>query len=90
MRDSAGSKFAPFLGEGSDSDPHRLLRGSSACPPRHAPPRRRRHDPDQEPIVLLPPRIELCSEAHWHRAIDLLAEVLASAFERRPDDSKAA
>lgn len=90
MRDSTGSKFAPFLREGSDSDPHRLLRGSSAWPPRHAPPRRRRQDPDQEPIVLLPPRIELCSEAHWQSAIDLFAELLAPACERRPDDSKAA
>ena len=90
MRDSKGSKLVPFLREGSDSDPHRLLRGSSASPPRHPPPRRRRQDPDPEPIVLSPPHIELCSEAHWQGAIDLLAELLASAFERRPDDSKAA
>ena len=58
--------------------------------PRHTPPRRRRQDLDQEPIVIAPPRIEVCSDAHWQSAIDLLAELLAPAFERRPDDSKAA
>jgi hypothetical protein len=47
-------------------------------------------DPDQEPIVISPPRIEVCSDTHWQSAIDLLAELLAPAFERHPDDSKAA
>lgn len=90
LRISQGPNSGPLHGPGSNSDPHSWHRESSAWLPRRTPPRRRRQDPDQEPIVISPPRIEPCSDAHWHSAIDLLAELLAPAFERRPDDSKAA
>lgn len=90
LRISQGPNSGPLHGSGSNSDPHLLLRGSSAWPPRRTPPRRRTQDPDPEPIVISPPRIEVCSDVHWQSAIDLLAELLAPAFERRLDDSKAA
>ena len=45
---------------------------------------------DQEDVVIAPPRIEVCSEEQWQAAIDQLANLLALAFERRSDDSKAA
>jgi hypothetical protein len=91
LRISQGAESGPLHDRGSDSDPHLFLRGSSAWPRRrHTPPRRHKQDPDQEQITISPPRIEVCSEAHWQSAIDLLAELLAPAFQRRPDDSKAA
>jgi hypothetical protein len=90
LRISQGPDFDPLHGPGSNSDPHLRHRGLSAWPSRRTPLRRRRQDPDQEPIVISPPRIEVCSDTHWQSAIDLLAELLAPAFERRPDDSKAA
>jgi len=90
LRISEGPDSGPLHGPGSNSDPHLWHRGSSAWPPRRPPPRRRRQEPDQEPLVISPPRIELCSDAQWQSAIDLLAELLAPACERRPDDSKAA
>ena len=90
LRISQGSESGPLHDQGADSDPHLLLRGSSAWPRRHAAPRRRKQDPDQEPITISPPHIEVCSEEQWQRAIDVLADLLAPAFQRRPDDSKAA
>jgi len=75
LRISQGPDSGPLHRPGSNSDPHLWHRGQ---------------DPDQEPIVISRPRIEVCSDAHWQSAIDLLAELLAPAFERRPDDSKAA
>lgn len=90
LRISKGPNSGPLQGSGSNSDPHIWQRGSSAWPPRRTPPRRRRQDTDEEPIMISPPRIELCSDTDWQSAIDLLAELLAPAFERRPDDGKAA
>jgi len=90
LRISQGPDSGPLHGPGSNSDPHLWHRGSSAWPPRRTPPRKRRQDPDQEPIVISSPRIEVCSDAHWQSAINLLAELLAPAFERRPGASKAA
>jgi hypothetical protein len=90
LRISQGPDSGPLQGPGSNSDPHLWHRGSSAWPPRRPSPRRRRQDPDQERLVISPPRIEVCSDAQWQSAIDLLAELLVPAFERRADDSKAA
>jgi len=90
LRISQGPDSGPLHGPGSNSDPHIWHRGSCAWPAQRPPPRRLRQAPDQETIVILPPRIEVCSDAQWQSAIDLLAELLAPAFERREDDSKAA
>lgn len=75
LRISQGPDSGPLQGPGSNSDPHLWHRGSST---------------DQEPLVVSPPCIEVCSDAQWQSAIDLLAELLTPAFQRRPDDSKAA
>ena len=56
-------------------------------------PRRRRRVTDlrhEDAVVIAPPCIEICTEAQWQIAIDLLADLLASAFEQRTDDGKAA
>jgi hypothetical protein len=90
LRISQGPDSGPLHRPGSDSDPHLCPRGSRVWPSRRPPPRRHGQELDQEPIVISPPRIEVCSDAHWQTAIDLLAELVAPAFERRPDDSKAA
>ena len=90
LRISQGLDSVPLQRRGVQHGPHLWRRESSARPAGRTHPHRRRQDPDQEPIVISPPRIEFCSDPHWQSAIDLLAELLAPAFERRPDDSKAA
>ena len=55
--------------------------------------RRRRRAMDlreEDAVVIAPPRIDICSEEEWQTAIELLADLLACAFERRADHSKAA
>ena len=60
----------------SDSDPRQLAQDSPIS--------------DQEDVVIARPRIEVCSEEQWQTAIDLLADLLTSAFEQDRGDSKAA
>jgi predicted P-loop ATPase/GTPase len=45
---------------------------------------------EDDAITIAPAQIEVCSDEQWQRAIDLLAELLVPAFQRRTDDSKAA
>ena len=95
QRQHRGSELGPWekqsikLGEGSDAGP---LAAMVVVTELTTPRRRRRATDlrDEDTVVIAPPRIEVCTEEQWQSAIDLLAELLAPAFERRPDDSKAA
>jgi hypothetical protein len=100
LRNDKGPDSVPLTVRGSDSDPRTHVRGSSAQPLASGPGtsdlkralnRRRLIGIDEDTAICIsPPRIEVCSEEQWQRAIDLLADLLAPAFERRPDESKAA
>ena len=100
LRNDKGPDSGPLNVRGSDSDPRMHVRGSSAQPLASGPGtsdlkralnRRRVIGPDEDDAICIsPPRIEVCSEEQWQTAIDLLAELLAPAFNRRTDNSKAA
>jgi len=100
LRNDKGPDSDPLLDQGSDSDPRPPVRGSSAQPFTTGPgtsdlkralTRKRVIGIDEDTAICIsPPRIEVCSEEQWQTAIDLLAELLAPAFHRRTDDSKAA
>ena len=100
LRTDKGPDSGPLTVRGSDSDPHTHVRGSSAQPLASGPGtsdlkralnRRRVIGIDEDTAICIsPPRIEVCSEEQWQRAIDLLAELFAPAFQRRRDDTKAA
>jgi len=89
---------SPTKGPNSDRRTH--IRGSCAQPLASGPDnsdlrralnRRRVIGIDEEDAICIsPPRIEVCSEEQWQSAIDLLAELLAPAFQRRTDDTKTA
>ena len=100
LRNDKGPDSDPLPDRGSNSDPRTVIRGSSAqllAPGpgtgdlQRALNRRRVKGIDEDDaICIAPPRIEVCSEEQWQKAIDLLADLLALAFERRPDESKVA
>lgn len=100
LRNDKGPDSGPLPDRGSNSDPRMHIRGSSARPLASAPStsdlkralnRRRGIGTDEDDAICIsPPRIEVCSEEQWQSAIDLLAELLAPAFQRRTDDTKAA
>ena len=100
LRNDKGPDSGPLTVRGSDSDPRTHVRRSRAQPLASGPgtgdlkralTRRRVIGIDEDTAICIsPPRIEVCSEEQWQRAIDLLADLLARAFERRPDESKAA
>ena len=100
LRNNKGPDSGPLPDQGSNSDPRVHVRGSSAQPLDSGPGasdlkralnRRRVIGIDEDTAICIsPPRIEVCSEEQWQKAIDLLADLLAPAFERRPDESKAA
>src|SRR5260370_23642512 len=93
LRNDKGPDSGPLPDQGSDSDPRPHVRGSSAQPLATGPHtsdlkralnRRRGIGTDEDDAVSIsPPRIEVCSEEQWQTAIDLLAELLAPAFQRR-------
>src|ERR1700686_1248848 len=95
LRNDNGPDSGPLTVRGSDSDPRTHVRRSSPQPLasgpgasdlRRALNRRRVMWIDEDTALCMsPPRIEVCSEEQWQRAIDLLADLLAPAFERRPD-----
>lgn len=99
LRIPEGPESDPVHQGESNSDPRLPNRGQALDPPATAAvtelrgPRRRRRVTDlreEDAVVIAPPRIEVCTVEHWQAAIDLLADLVASAFERRPDESKAA
>lgn len=100
LRNDKGPDSGPLPEPGSNSDPRTHIRGSSAQSLASGPGtsdltgalnRRRVIGVDEDDTICIsPPRVEVCSEAQWQGAIDLLAELLAPTFERRPDASKAA
>ena len=100
LRNDKGPDSGPLPDRGSNSDPRTVIRGSSAqilasgpgtSDLKRALNRRRVIGTDEDDAICISqPRIEVCSEEQWQRAIDLLADLLAPAFERRPDESKAA
>ena len=99
LRNDKGPGSGPLTVRGFDSDPRTHVRGSSAGPLPAAPgtndltPRHRmrvRGLDEDDAITIAPAQIEVCSDEQWQRAIDLLAELLVPAFQRRTDDSKAA
>jgi hypothetical protein len=100
LRNDKGPDSGPLPDRGSNSDPRTHVRGSSAQPLasgagtsdlKRALNRRRVIGTDEDDAICISqPRIEVCSEEQWQRAIDLLAELLAPAFQRRRDDTKAA
>ena len=75
--------------EGSNAGP---LHGTVVAAELTRPRRRRRVTDlnDHDTVVIAPPRIEVCTEEQWQTAIDLLADLLASAFQQGRDDGKAA
>ncbi len=100
LRNDKGPDSDPLPDQGSNSDPRTVIRGSSAqllasgrgtSDLKRALNRRRGKGTDEDDAICISqPRIEVCSEEQWQSAIDLLAELLAPAFQRRTDDTKAA
>ena len=100
LRNDKGPDSGPLPDQWSRTDPRTHIRGSSAQPLasgsgtgdlKRALNRRRGIGIDEDDTIYIsPPHIEVCSEEQWQSAIDLLAELLAPAFRRRTDDSKAA
>ena len=100
LRNDKGPDSGPLPDRGSSAGPRTVIRGSSAqllaAGPgtgdlKRALNRRRGIGTDEDDAICIsPPRIEVCSEEQWQKAIDLLAELLAPAFQRRRDDTKAA
>ena len=100
LRNDKGPDSGPLSDQESSAGPRTVIRGSSAQLLASGPGtgdlkralnRKRGIGTDEEDAICISqPRIEVCSEEQWQKAIDLLADLLAPAFERRPDESKAA
>ncbi len=100
LRNDKGPDSDPLPDQGSSAGPRTVTRGSSAQLLASGPGtgdlkralnRRRGIGTDEDDTICISqPRIEVCSDEQWQKAIDLLAELLAPAFQRRRDDSKAA
>ena len=100
LRNDKGPDSGPLCDQGSNSDPRTVIRGSSAQLLASGPGtgdlkralngRRVIGTDEDDAICIRQPRIEVCSEEQWQKAIDLLAELLGPAFQRRTDDTKAA
>lgn len=99
-RNDKGPDSGPLPDQGSKLGPPHAHSGSSAQPLASGPDnsdlrralngRRVIGIDEEDAICISPPRIEVCSEEQWQSAIDLLAELLAPAFQRRTDDTKTA
>ncbi len=96
LRNDKGPDSGPLPDQGSSAGPRTvsaqlLASGPSTGDLKRALNRRRGIGTDEDDAICISqPRIEGCSEEQWQKAIDLLADLLAPAFERRPDESKAA
>jgi hypothetical protein len=100
LRNDKGPDSGPLPDQGSSAGHNTVTQGSSAQLLASGPgtgdlkrvlSRRRVIGTDEDDAICIsPPRIEVCSEEQWQSAIDLLAELLAPAFQGRTDDTKAA